>query len=59
MCSTPSGAKLFAINLPFTTKQYKNDNIANFVYYGKTRIHISLTLLYSIKSKKFEKGMFD
>ena len=22
----------------FTTKQYKNDNIANFVYYGKTRI---------------------
>ena len=35
--STPSGSgKLFAqINLPFTTKQYKNDNIAIFVYYGK------------------------
>ena len=31
-CSTPSGAKLFAIYLPFTTKQYKVDNIANFVY---------------------------
>ena len=29
--------KLFAINLFFTTKQYKVDNIANFVYYGKTR----------------------
>ena len=36
--STPSGDKLFAINLPFTTKQYKVDNIANFVYYGKTRL---------------------
>ena len=30
--SIPTGRKLFAhINLPFTTKQYKNDNIANFV----------------------------
>ena len=30
--SNPTGGKLFAeINLPFTTKQYKNDNIANFV----------------------------
>ena len=29
---------LFAITLPFTTKQYKVDNIANFVYYGKTRM---------------------
>ena len=27
--------KLFAINLLFTTKQYKVDNIDNFVYYGK------------------------
>ena len=33
-----SGGKLFAqINLPSTTKQYKYDNIANFVYYRKTR----------------------
>ena len=32
----PTGSKIFAeINLPFTTKQYKNDN---FVYYGKTRM---------------------
>ena len=30
--------KLFAINLLFTTKQYKVDNIGNFVYYGKTRL---------------------
>ena len=30
--------KLFAINLLLTTKQYKVDNIVNFVYYGKTRI---------------------
>ena len=30
--SNPTGSKFFAqINLPFTTKQYKNDNIANFV----------------------------
>ena len=30
--SNPTGGKLFAImNLPFTTKQYKYDNIANFV----------------------------
>ena len=25
------------INLPCTTKQYKNDNIANFVYHEKPR----------------------
>ena len=36
-CSTPIGAKLIAINLPFTMKQYKVDKIAIFVYYGKTR----------------------
>ena len=36
-CSTPSGGKLFAINLPSTAKQYKVDNIAKFVYCGKTR----------------------
>ena len=31
--SIPTGCKLFAeINLLFATKQYKNDNIANFVY---------------------------
>ena len=30
--SNPTGGKHFAqINLTFTTKQYKNDNIANFV----------------------------
>ena len=30
--SNPIGGKHFAeINLPFTMKQYKNDNIANFV----------------------------
>ena len=29
----PTGSKLIAeINLPFTTKQYKNDDIADFVY---------------------------
>ena len=28
--------KHFAINLLFTTKQYKVGNIDNFVYYGKT-----------------------
>ena len=38
-CSNPTGGKLFAIDLLFTTKQYKVDNIVNFVYYGKTRIH--------------------
>ena len=32
--------KLFAINLLFTTKQYKVDNIDNFVYYGKTRLKV-------------------
>ena len=37
-CSNPTGGKLFAINLLFTTKQYKVDNIDNFVYYGKTRL---------------------
>ena len=32
--SFPTGAKLYAqINLPFTTKQYKNDNIVNFVQF--------------------------
>ena len=41
-CSTPSGDKLFAIYLPFTTKQYKVDNIANFVYYGKTRMNVRI-----------------
>ena len=41
-CSNPTGWKLFAINLLFTTKQYKVDNIVNFVYYGKTRIHFIL-----------------
>ena len=44
-CSTPSGNKLFAINLPFTTKQYKVDNIANFVYYGKIRLFVLETSL--------------
>ena len=34
-CSNPTGGKLFAINLLFTTKQYK---VVNFVYYGKTRV---------------------
>ena len=30
--SNPTGGKLFAeINLPFPTKQYKNENIVNFV----------------------------
>ena len=33
-CSNPTGGKLFAINLPLTTKQYKVDNITNFVYYS-------------------------
>ena len=38
--SIPTRGKLFAeINLPFTAKQHKNDNIANFVYYGKTLLH--------------------
>ena len=37
-CSNPTRGKLFAINLLFTTKQYKVDNIDNFVYYGKTRM---------------------
>ena len=37
-CSNPTGGKLFAINLLFTMKQYKVDNIVNFVYYGKTRM---------------------
>ena len=36
-CSNPTGGKLFAIDLLFTMKQYKVDNIVNFVYYGKTR----------------------
>ena len=35
---TPTGGKLFAIDLPLISNQYKNDNIANFVYYGKTRM---------------------
>ena len=39
-CSNPTGGKLFAINLLFTTKQYKVDNTDNFVYYGKTRVDI-------------------
>ena len=39
--SIPTGGKYFAeINLPFTMKQYKNDNIANFVYYEKTRLKL-------------------
>ena len=27
------------IDLPFAIKQYKNDNIANFMCYGKSRMH--------------------
>ena len=40
--SNPTGDnKLFAkINLPFFTKQYKNDNIANFEYYWNTRVRL-------------------
>ena len=34
--------KLFAINLLLTTKQYKVDNIDNFVYYGKTRLQLEV-----------------
>ena len=35
----PTGSKLFAeINLPYTTKQYKNDNIANFVGFWENLI---------------------
>ena len=30
-CSNPTGGKLLAINLLFTTEEYKIDNIANFV----------------------------
>ena len=32
---TPGGQLFTKINLLFTTKQYENANIANFVYYGK------------------------
>ena len=39
-CSNSTGGKLFAINLLFTTKQYKVDDIDNFVYYGKTRMNL-------------------
>ena len=36
--SIPTRGKHFVeINLPFTMRQHKIDNIANFVYYGKTR----------------------
>ena len=35
---TQFNKKKFTINLPFTAEQYKVDNIANFVYYGKTLI---------------------
>ena len=38
LVSNPTGGKLFAINLLFTTKQYKVDNIVKFLYYGKTRM---------------------
>ena len=34
----PVRTNFFAINLPFTMKQYKVDNIANFVYYGKNQV---------------------
>ena len=37
-CSNPRGGKRFAINLPLTTKQYKIDYIAKFVYYAKNSI---------------------
>ena len=50
-CSNPTAGKLFVINLLFTTKQYKVDNIVNFVYYGKTRLGdlLRLPLLYCFK----------
>ena len=31
----------FSILLSFKNKQYKNTNIANFVYYGKTRMTLT------------------
>ena len=32
----PLEANFLLFNLPFTTKQYEVDNIAKFVYYGRT-----------------------
>ena len=51
-CSNPTGGKLFAINLLFTTKQYKVDNIDNFVYYGKTRMTCHFSCLQEVDSKR-------
>ena len=53
-CSTPSGDKLFAINLPSTTKQYKVDNIVNFVYYGKTGLNILDIILIFLKKRAWD-----
>ena len=50
---------LFAINLLFTTKQYKVDNIDNFMYYGKTRFEFSeLNSVESTKSIEFVEDYF-
>ena len=36
-----TGGKHFAENnLPFTTQQYQNDNIASFMFHGKTRFEV-------------------
>ena len=41
--SIPTGGKPFAeIDLQVSTKQYKDDNIVNFVCYGKTRLPLHL-----------------
>ena len=39
-CSIPTGLYIFLLKLFCNSlcKQYKNDNIANFTYYGKTRV---------------------
>ena len=48
--STPSGDKLFVINSPFTMKQYKVDNIANFVITGKLECVTPLRPVFMGKS---------
>ena len=46
--------KPFVINLLFTTKQYKVDNIDNFVYYGKTRKEKQTRIRFLLTSWDFE-----
>ena len=46
------GGKRFAQNLPFTMKQYKNDDIANLFVDGKKFFPVKCQLLHHMPRKR-------